>query len=268
MIEMAVNGAAGRMGQRLVALIAGDPACTLVAALEGQDHPRLGEDAGRVAGGESLGIPLAHDLTTAPDVLVDFSTPAAILERLDVCSRNRIGMVIGTTGLTDEDLKQIQTAAHQTAVLVEPNMSLGINLLYDLAAQAACALTDAFDVEIVETHHRFKADAPSGTALALARTVCEATDRRFEKTVVFGREGHTGVRPTGEIGIHAVRAGDVVGEHRLIFSGLGERVELVHVAHTRDAFARGALRAAKVIARSPAGLYTMRDVLAEPPPED
>ena len=268
MIKTAVNGAAGRMGRRLVALMAADPACELTAALEAEGHPRLGEDAGTVAGIEPLGVPISCELTSAPDVLVDFSTPVACLQRLEVCSRNRIALVVGTTGFSEEQLADLRAAAHQTPVLVEPNMSLGVNLLYELAARAAEALTEAFDLEIVEYHHRFKADAPSGTALALARRVCEATGRDFKRVVVFGRRGRTGERPRGEIGIHAVRAGDIVGEHRLIFSGLGERVELVHVAHTRDAFARGALRAARFLARCRPGLYTMRDVLAERPPED
>ena len=268
MIRMAISGAAGRMGRRLVALVAEDPSCRLVAALEREGHPGLGEDVGRLAAGEALGVPLTHKLAGSPEVLLDFSTPAATLDRLDPCARDGINVVIGTTGFTEEQLQQVYAAAHQTAVLLEPNMSVGINLLYDLAAQAARALEAAFDLEIVEAHHRYKADAPSGTALALARRVCEATDRDFEDAVIYGRRGRTGTRPAGQIGIHAVRAGDIVGEHRLIFSGLGERLELVHVAHTRDAFARGALRAAKFLAHQPAGLYGMRDVLAEPTPED
>jgi 4-hydroxy-tetrahydrodipicolinate reductase len=267
MIKIAVNGAAGRMGQALVRLIAADPDVTLVAALEDGDHPRLGEDAGRLAGIEDIGLVLSPRLTVTPEVMLDFSTPTGTLERLDLCTRARINIVIGTTGFTDEQMEQVMAASHETAVLVASNMSLGMNLLQEVAAQVARALGDDFDLEIVEAHHRFKADAPSGTALTLAKAICEATGRDFERSVVFGRYGRTGERPNGQIAIHAVRAGDLVGEHRLIFAGRGERVELVHAAHSRDAFARGALRAATFLAYKGAGLYTMSDCLAAAPTE-
>jgi 4-hydroxy-tetrahydrodipicolinate reductase len=268
MIQMAVNGAAGRMGQRLVALAAADKSIHLVAALESVGHPQLGTDVGRLAGLQDLGLPITSRLTVTPEVLVDFSTPAACLARLEFCARAQINVVIGTTGFDAAQMEEVQAAAHQTAVLIAPNMSVGVNLLYELAAQAAKALGQDFDLEIIETHHHFKADAPSGTALALARTVCEATGRDFDETVTYGRHGRPGPRPKGQIGIHAVRAGDIVGEHVLLFGGDGERLEIRHIAHTRDAFARGALRAAKFLAHRPAGMYTMTDVLAEPVRDD
>lgn len=265
MVKVAVNGATGRMGRALVALIADDPDLELVAALESAGHPRLGDDAGRAAGIEETGVTITDRLLVSCDVLVDFSRPAGTLDRLARCVGAGVNMVIGTTGFTAQEREQVLAASHETGVLLAPNMSLGANLLHELAATAARALTAAFDLEIVESHHRFKADAPSGTALSLAREVCEATGRPFDQTVIYGRRGQTGERPAGQIAIHAVRGGDIVGEHRLIFAGLGERVELVHVAHTRSAFAQGAVRAVKFIAFRPPGLYTMADVLAEPP---
>jgi 4-hydroxy-tetrahydrodipicolinate reductase len=268
MIEMAVNGAAGRMGQALVRIIAEDPATALVGALEVAGHEALGEDAGRVAGIGPLDVCIAEKLTKQPEVLVDFSTPLSALERLEFCAWAHVNMVIGTTGFTAEQREQIEAGAHQTAILMAPNMSIGVNLLYEVAALVAQKLTADFDVEIVETHHRFKADAPSGTAVALARSICEATGRDFDEAVIYGREGRTGERPRGQIGIHAVRAGDIVGEHRIVFGGPGERVELVHAAHTRNAFARGAVRAAKFLARCRPGMYDMRDVLDADVPED
>lgn len=263
-IRIAVNGAGGRMGRRIIALAAEDKELTLAAALEGAGSPLLGRDSGELAGLGPNGVAVA----AAPpeggfDVLIDFSVPAALSARLADCRRSKAGMVVGTTGLAAEHHAAIDEAAGGIAVVQSPNMSVGVNLLFKVAAEVARALGDDYDIEIVEAHHRFKADSPSGTALGLAEAVCKAVGRDMKADLVHGREGQVGARTTREIGMHAVRAGDTVGEHTVIYGGLGERIELRHTASTRDTFARGALRAAKWLATGPrpAGRYTMRDVL-------
>jgi 4-hydroxy-tetrahydrodipicolinate reductase len=256
-----INGAAGRMGQRLVHLINEDKDLTLGAALDSANHPRLRQDIGEIAGLGKLGVPLASAVGWRPqiDVLIDFSMPEGTMTILPVCVEHRIPLVLATTGHTAEQRREIEAAAHHTALLMAPNMSLSVNVLFQLVRQAAHLLNDkGFDVEIVERHHRFKKDAPSGTALHFARIVQEVmgqTDLRH------GREGLLGERPQHEIGIHALRTGDNVGEHTIIFSTLGESLELVHKGYSRDSYARGALTAAKFLAGKPAGRYTMNDVL-------
>ena len=260
-VRIAVNGAAGRMGRRLVALAGETPGLKVVAALEVAGSEFLEADAGTLAGAGDLGVTVAADLPAeGVDVLVDFSLPVGTKARVARCAETGAAMVIGTTGLDGETERLIAEAAKTVAVVKAPNMSAGINVLLKTAADLARTLGSEYDVEIVETHHRFKKDAPSGTALALARAIAEATGRDVAADAVCGREG-TCPRKEGEIGIHAVRAGDVVGEHAIIYGGLGERVELRHVASTRDTFVRGALRAALWVAGKPAGLYTMQDVL-------
>jgi 4-hydroxy-tetrahydrodipicolinate reductase len=256
-----INGAAGRMGQRLVHLIGEDPALTLGAALESIDHPQQDRDIGEVAGLGSLGVPVRSDIPPERrlDVLIDFSMPEGTMTVLPLCVERRIPLVVATTGHTAAQRQEIEAAAHQTALLMAPNMSLSVNVLFQLVSQAALLLKDkGFDVEIVERHHRFKKDAPSGTALHFARIVQEAMG---QTQLRHGREGLVGERPPQEIGIHALRTGDNVGEHTIIFSTLGESLELVHRGHTRDSYARGALLAAKFLAGKPAGRYTMKDVL-------
>jgi 4-hydroxy-tetrahydrodipicolinate reductase len=256
-----INGAAGRMGQRLVALAWEDASLSLVAALEAPGNPRLGQDAGEVCGLGKLGVVLRADvpLEQRVDVLVDFSSPEGTMSVLPVCVQRRIPLVVATTGHTPEQRKDIEEAAHETALLLAPNMSLAVNVLFQLVRQAALLLRDKdFDVEIVERHHRFKKDAPSGTALHFARIIQEALG---SGEIRHGREGITGERPHHEIGMHALRVGDNVGEHTIVFSTLGETLELTHKGHTRDSYARGALLAAKFLAGKPAGRYTMNDVL-------
>jgi 4-hydroxy-tetrahydrodipicolinate reductase len=259
--RIAINGAAGRMGQRLVCLAHEDPQLHLVAGLEAPGHPGLGRDIGEVAGVGALGIilqdqlPLALDL----DVVIDFSSPAGTMAVLPKCVERRIPLVLATTGFSAEQRQEIDAASHQTAILRSPNMSLSVNVLFDLVERAAHLLAGRdFDVEIVERHHRFKKDAPSGTALHFARLIQQAMG---QPELRHGREGLVGERPRGEIGMHALRVGDNVGEHTIIFSALGETLELVHRAHTRDSYARGALQAAKFLAGKPAGSYSMKDVL-------
>lgn len=262
-IAVGVNGAAGRMGRRLIGLIAEAEDLRLASAVEHAGSPALGQDAGVQAGVGDLGVVVTEEFTPDLDVVVDFSTPEGTLSALRFCLTHKKPIVIGTTGFGEAEKAEIDSAAHQIPCLVSPNMSVGVNLLFGLVAEVARALGSECDVEIVETHHRFKKDAPSGTALRLAEGIARARGRDLSEVAVFGRRGRPAERRPGEIGIHAVRAGDVVGEHVVIFSSLGERVELVHRAHTRDCFARGALEAVRFLVGRPAGRYTMADVLRE-----
>ena len=260
-IPIGINGAAGRMGQRLVHLAREGSDLALVAALEAPGHPCLGRDVGEVCGLGVLGVPICSDvaLSERVDVIIDFSAPAGTMAVLPLCVERRIPLVVATTGHTAEQVRALEGAAHHTALLMAPNMSLSVNVLFQLVRQAAELLRGKdFDVEIVERHHRFKKDAPSGTALHFAHLVREAMGGG---EVRHGREGLTGERPRQEIGMHALRVGDNVGEHTIIFSTLGETLELVHKGHSRDSYARGALLAAKFLAGKPAGRYAMTDVL-------
>ncbi|MBN2581458.1 MAG: 4-hydroxy-tetrahydrodipicolinate reductase [Planctomycetes bacterium] len=260
-VRVAVNGAAGRMGRRLVALCRETEGLELAAALESAGNEAMGADAGELAGVGRIGVAVATALpASGVDVLIDFSLPAGTKVRVAECAKAGVAMVIGTTGLDAETEKLVAEAAKKVAVVHAPNMSVGINVLLKTAAELARVLGPAYDVEIVESHHRFKKDAPSGTALGLAKSIAEATGRNLADDACYGREGAC-PRGEGEIGIHAVRAGDIVGEHTIIYGALGERVELRHVASTRDTFVRGALRAAQWVAGKPAGLYSMQDVL-------
>ena len=256
-----ISGAAGRMGQRLVALAREDTALSIGLALEAAGHPKLGKDAGEVAGVGPVGAPLRADLPHGEriDVLIDFSAPAGTMAALALCLPRRIPLVVATTGHTAAQREAIEAAAHDAALLMAPNMSLAVNVLFRLVSEAARLLAGkGFDVEIVERHHRFKKDAPSGTALHFARLVQEGMG---QTELRHGREGLVGERPPHEIGIHALRVGDNVGEHTIVFSTLGETLELTHRAHTRDCYARGALQAARFLADRPPGRYTMNDVL-------
>lgn len=256
-----VNGACGRMGQRIVYLALLDRELTLGAALEAESHERHGHDIGEVCGLGKVGVPVISNLPIDHrlDVIIDFSTPEGTLTVLPLCVERCIPLVIATTGHTTHQRAEIDSAAHETAILMAPSMSLGVNVLMKLVGQAAALFRDKnYDVEIVERHHRFKKDSPSGTALQFAKIVQEAMGQSELK---HGREGLVGERPPDEIGMHAIRVGDNVGEHTIIFSTLGETIELNHRAHTRDSYARGALQAAKYLAGRPAGRYGMNDVL-------
>ncbi len=262
MISVAIHGAAGRMGCRLIALCAADPEVRLNGAIEHSGHPSLGRDAGTVAGIEPLGLPIQDQLNQAGcDVLIDFAAPAATRVALAHCVETRQAMVIGTTGLTDDDHQTIDQAAGSISVLQAPNMSLGVNLMFALAGQAAKQLGEAYDIEITETHHRFKKDAPSGTALGIASAICQATGKNLNATVVQPTHGADVPRQPGKIPIHALRMGDTVGDHTAAFATLGERLEIRHVATTRDTFVHGAIQAAKWLATQRPGRYHMADVL-------
>jgi 4-hydroxy-tetrahydrodipicolinate reductase len=259
--HIGINGAGGRMGQRLIHLLSEDNSLALAAALESADSPHLGRDAGELCGVGVLGVPIAATLPLEQrlDVLIDFSVPEATLAIVPVCVERRIPIVIATTGLSPSQCDEVESAAHMTAVLFSPNMSLSVNVLFALVGKAAELLAGKdFDVEIVERHHRFKKDAPSGTALQFASIIQQAMG---EMELRHGRSGLTGARPRTEIGMHSLRAGDSVGEHTIVFSTLGESLELVHRGHTRDSYARGALLAAKFLAGRPPGRYSMNDVL-------
>ncbi len=258
--HIAINGAGGRMGQRLVALAKEDAALQLVAAIDAPASPVQGRDAGEVAGVGKLGVPISYDLPLSikPDCLIDFSAPQGTMTILPICVSRQIPIVVATTGHTAAQKAEIEAAAHQTAVLFSPNMSLVVNLLFKLVRLTTETLKGkGFDAEIIERHHRFKKDSPSGTAMRFAEIIQEVQGGEF----VHGREGLVGERTADEIGIHAVRGGDNVGEHTIIFTTLGETLELVHKGHNRDSYARGALLAAKFLANRPAGRYTMNDVL-------
>ena len=260
-VTVAIAGAAGRMGRRLVALASETPGVELVEAFEHPDHEAVGADSGELAGTGPNEIAITEGPTTKADVLIDFTSPAALGNLLLFCSQEDVGLVIGTTGLGAADHAAIDEAAQSVPIVQAPNMSLGVNLLFTLAAAAAKQLGEDYDIEVLEAHHRYKKDAPSGTAMGIAGAICEATGRSIEDDLVYERRGQTGERERGKIGMQTLRMGDVVGEHTAFFAGLGERIELRHVATSRDTFARGALRAAAWLNNKPAGRYDMKDVL-------
>jgi 4-hydroxy-tetrahydrodipicolinate reductase len=257
--RLAIHGAGGRMGQRLVALAHADPAFCLVAALETAKHPRIGEDAGMPAGIGAIGVSLSSRLEVPADVVVDFSTVAALEGILQTCLQKRIPLVVATTGLSDAQQAEVRVAAQQIPLVWAPNMSLAVNLTLKLAEIAATALADKdADVEILERHHRFKEDAPSGTALKFGQTIAAIMGQPIH---IHGRSGRPGARPHGEIGYHAIRTGDNPGEHTVIFGMLGETIELTVRASNRDCYAAGALSAAKFLVGKGPGLYGIQDVL-------
>jgi 4-hydroxy-tetrahydrodipicolinate reductase len=261
--RIAVIGAAGRMGRAIVQTIAGTPGAQLSAAVEQSGNPRLGMDAGTLAGLEPLGVVVGTGTPArgAADVWIDFSAPSSTVACAHAAAAAGAAMVIGTTGLSTADKNDISAIANAVPVVLAPNMSVGVTVLLRLVAEAARALGPSYDLEIVETHHRHKRDAPSGTALRLAEALAEATGRDLGATARYERHGDIGPRTAGEIGIQTIRGGDVVGDHTVFFLGAGERIELTHRAHSRDTFAQGAVRAALWLSGREPRLYDMRDVL-------
>ena len=259
-IDIAITGAAGRMGQRLVALAKQDGGFNIVGAIERPDHAAQGRDAGEVCGIGPIGVPITFDLKKTPRILIDFTIPASTRHWLKTCRDRGIAMLIGTTGLQNPDHAAIEQASSDIPILQSPNMSLAVFVLFKLAAEAAKLLGEDYDIEIHEIHHRFKKDSPSGTALELADSILRATNKKRD-SLVFGRHGDETTRKRGEIGMHSVRLGDEVGKHTAYFAALGERLELTHNATNRDTFVHGALRAAKWLANQRAGRYTVSDVL-------
>ncbi len=260
MTSVVITGAAGRMGQRLVSLAKQDGGFDIIGAIERAEHPQQSRDAGEIAGIGPIGTPITFDLKSTPQVLIDFTAPAAMRHWLNGCRQRGIAMVIGTTGLQNEDHAAIDQAAADIAILQAPNMSLGVNLLFKIAGEVAKKLGDDYDIEIVEGHHRFKKDAPSGTAMGLADSILKSTGKTRD-ALSYDRHGDDAVRQRGEIGMHALRIGDEIGRHTAYFAALGERLELTHVATNRDTFVHGALRAAKWLAGQKPGRYAIADVL-------
>lgn len=264
MIKVVVAGAAGRMGNRLVALVKDSTDLTLVGAVEGKGHPALGQDAGETAGCGKVGVPITDDLSSAlerGEVVIDFSAPEATLNHLRIVAQQRRAMVIGTTGLSASEREELKSRTREVPCVFSPNMSVGVNLIYKVIGEMAKTLGDEYDIEVIEAHHRLKKDAPSGTALKIAEVLAGAVNRDLNKVGVYARKGLIGERKKQEIGIQTIRAGDIVGDHTILFGGMGERIEVTHRASSRDTFARGALRAARWVVRQPPGLYDMMDVL-------
>ncbi|MBI3084167.1 MAG: 4-hydroxy-tetrahydrodipicolinate reductase [candidate division NC10 bacterium] len=260
MIKAVVAGASGRMGKRLIALLRESPDFQVIRAVERRDHVDVGRDAGEVAGVGPLGGPTVDTLPGA-QVVLDFTAPAAAMQNLEAASQAGVAMVVGTTGLSAADLKRARELTGKIPCVQSPNMSVGVNVLYGVLAQVARTLGDGYDIEVIEAHHHFKKDSPSGTADRMAHVLADALGRDLRKVGVYGRHGMVGERTKEEIGVHAIRAGDIVGEHTILFGGMGERIEITHRAHSRDNFAFGALRAARWVVGKPSGLYDMLDVL-------
>jgi len=263
-MKVSITGAAGRMGKRIVCLSHEHKEVEVAGAVEAPGHPAVGTDVGECAGIGNIGVPIVDDVRTALnecDVLIDFSTPKSSVSNVLESAKLNKAIVVGTTGFNTDQKTQVLQVGSSTRCLVAPNMSMGVNLLFTLVEKAAEALGDAYHVEIVEAHHALKKDAPSGTANKLAQVVADALHRDLESAAVYGREGIVGERKPEEIGVFAVRGGDIVGEHQVMFVTNGERLELTHRAHSRDAFARGAVQAALWLVSQPEGLYDMQDVL-------
>ena len=262
MINIAVTGATGRMGRTLVEACARTHSMRLSAAIERTGSKAVGADAGELAGVGRLGVVIGTRLIDIDfDVLVDFTSPEATLANVDYCRQHKKKMVIGTTGFDDAGKKHIAEAAQEIAIVFAPNMSVGVNLCFKLLETAARVLGDDVDVEIVEAHHRHKVDSPSGTALHMGEVVAQALQRDLQECGVYGRHGIGGERPRRAIGFSSIRAGDIVGDHTVMFAGGGERVEITHRAESRMTFANGALRAARWLMERKSGLYDMQDVL-------
>lgn len=260
--ELIVNGAAGRMGRRVLALAIEEEHFNIAAAVDSKDHPDIGKDAGLLAGTDKIGIKLDSQYPAGADVMIDFSLPQTADNTIDYCEKNRTALVMATTGLTDAQTSKLAQLSQSVPVIFASNFSVGMNALFGLVGKVAKMLGPEYDIEIVEAHHRFKKDSPSGTALTLAENIAKQTDRDYPDCLVHGRQGKEALRQKDTIGMHAVRAGDIVGDHSVIFGTLGETITLSHSAHSRDIFVRGALRAAKWLTGKPPGLYSMKDVLS------
>lgn len=264
MIRIAVSGAAGRMGKAIVTSIDQNPAAELAGALEREDSPFIGKDSGELSGLGKNGIRITESVEKAikkADVIIDFSTPEASMKLIEECVGAGKAIVIGTTGFSHHQRDEIKEIAQKGKVVMAPNMSIGVNLLLKLVHDAAKVLGNDYDIEIIEAHHRLKKDAPSGTAIRIAEVAAAAVSRDLEKVAVYERKGIIGERRPEEIGIQTIRAGDIVGDHTIMFAGPGERIELTHKASSRDTFAAGSVKAAIWLADKPNGLYDMQDVL-------
>jgi 4-hydroxy-tetrahydrodipicolinate reductase len=263
-LKIAVAGASGRMGRMLIDAIAAAPDTVLAGALDIAASPSVGSDAGAFSGqltGVAIQSSLALGLADA-DYLIDFTRPEGTLQHLEYCAEHGIKMIIGTTGFDDAGKAAIRAAAERTAIMLSPNMSVGVNVTLKLLEMAAKSLSEGYDIEIVEAHHRHKVDAPSGTALKMGEVIADALGRDLKACAVYGREGVTGERDPSTIGFATIRGGDIVGDHTVLFAGIGERIEISHKSSSRVTYAHGALRAARFLAGKTTGLYDMQDVLA------
>ena len=259
-----VMGASGRMGQMLIKTVSDSPACKLVGALERPGHDWVGRDVGECMGGQAMGVAVSDDaleVMAKAQAVIDFTAPAATLAMAEIAAQARAVHVIGTTGMTDEDLAKLSIAARHATIVRAGNMSLGVNLLVQLTKKVAAALDEDYDIEVIEAHHRHKVDAPSGTALMLGEAAAEGRGVKLDRVADRGRDGITGARKRGDIGFTAVRGGDIVGEHDVMFAADGERIVLRHLASDRAVFARGALKAALWGQGKKPGEYDMVDVL-------
>ncbi len=264
MLRIAIVGVSGRMGQCLVKAALSSKDCHLTVAISRPDSKSIGMDVGTLVGMANIGVEVTSDLTASQDlydVLIDFTRPEMTLENLSVCEYSNKSMVIGTTGFSEQQKTRIQSASQTIPVVFAPNMSVGVNLSLKLLEMTAKVMGDSVDIEIIEAHHRNKVDAPSGTALRMGEVVAGALGRDFESSAIYGREGNTGIRDSKTIGFSTIRAGDIVGEHTVMFADEGERVEINHKATSRMTFANGAIRAALWLKSHSEGLYDMQDVL-------
>jgi 4-hydroxy-tetrahydrodipicolinate reductase len=263
MNRIAIAGASGRMGRMLIEAVLGAPDCTLAGALDVNGSPAIGQDAGAFLG-RATGVPITADLHQGlanAQVLIDFTRPEGTLAHLAVCRELGVKAVIGTTGFSDAQKAEITAHAQHIAIMLAPNMSVGVNVVFKLLEQAARALNEGYDIEVIEAHHRHKVDAPSGTALKMGEVIAQAQGRELKDCAVYAREGVTGERKPSTIGFSAIRGGDIVGDHTVLFAGTGERIEITHRSTSRVSYAQGALRAARFLAGQATGLFGMDDVL-------
>ncbi len=263
-IRVAVNGISGKMGMQIARLLSNDNSFDIVGGIERKEHPSLGVDIGMLIQGKNSGVRVTDNpdhITTKPDCIIDFSTSASTLATVEYARKKKISMVIGTTGFSKVGIETINQAGNDVAIVISPNMSVLVNLVFKLVELTANVVGDSFDAEIVEAHHKNKIDAPSGTAIKLADIIAHAYNKPLSDIAKYERNGQIGSRPRGEIGVQAVRGGDIVGEHTVMFIGAGERLEITHRATSRENFAQGALLAAKWIVRKQPGVYSMIDVL-------
>lgn len=263
-LRVGINGVCGRMGRRIAALAADDTGTEIAAAIEIPGHPDIGKTLGElgIASSDCV-VGENYDAVSECNVLIDFTAPAASIPAAAAAASTGCALVVGTTGFTADEQAEFNRHASSVPCIHAPNMSIGVNLLFDIMGTVARRLGSDYDIEIVEMHHRRKVDSPSGTAASMAEILAEARNMDSGDAVVHGRSGQTGARPTAEIGVHAVRGGSIVGDHTIVFAGQGERIELVHRAESRDTFAAGAVRAAKHVVGRPPGFYTMQDVLGK-----
>lgn len=264
MVRIVVTGATGRMGRNIINVIKETQGAELAGAVERFGHPDMGKDIGELAGTGKSGIKLTDNFEKAikkADCVIDFTLPEATMHNVEIALKNNIPMVIGTTGFSHHQRERLKEVGAKMQVVAAPNMSVGVNLLLKVVSDMAKVLGKDYDVEIIEAHHRLKKDAPSGTAMRFAEVLAHNLNRDLDKVAVYERHGIIGERKPEEIGIQTIRAGDIVGDHTIIFGGLGERLEITHRAQSRETFARGAVRAALWIVKQPKGLYDMQDVL-------